>query len=209
MARNGFLLLLVLNLLFFGWSRFIPGRSADTPAQALVAAAMQPPPVAEPPPPVAEPPSPPVCTSIGPYATEDAAFAVAAKLAASGRQTSLRAADEEVADGYWVYIEGLPDTDAQRMTVARIKRAGINDASAMPNDPAFRVSVGLFSQRGRAEQRAAAVKKLNLSPQVGEHLSNRSRFWIDLAGIAPQDLGPEVLLEAGIDNVPGELVTCP
>jgi hypothetical protein len=202
MARNGFLLLILLNLLFFGWSRWIAGRDAPTPAPSSVAAAASPPLPAAPPP-------PPACTSVGPYGTEDAAFAVAAKLAAAGRETSLRVATDEIADGYWVFLDGFPDVDAQRATVARIKRAGINDASALPGEPPLRVSVGLFSELARAEQRAAAVRKLALSPQVGEHKSARSRYFIDLAGIAPQDLGPEVLLGAGIDSVPGELVACP
>ena len=44
----------------------------------------------------------------------------------------------------------------------------ISDAFAMPDDPEHKVSVGIFSDENRAEDRAARVQRLRLDAVVKE-----------------------------------------
>ncbi len=52
----------------------------------------------------------------------------------------------------------------------------------MPGSGAARqVSVGLFSERQRADRRAQAVQKLGLQPEVGERKVPGTVFWEDVS----------------------------
>ncbi len=82
-------------------------------------------------------------------------------------------------DGYWVVVE-TPDLAQQRAVLAQIRRAGIQDAYAMPDDPQFRLSLGIYSDRARAEQRAATLRPLKLAARVDEHFQERAVQWLDV-----------------------------
>ncbi len=66
------------------------------------------------------------------------------------------------------------------------------DAQEMPPSAAgLRISVGVFSDRERAARRAAAVSRLGLSPQVGEHTHAATTYWLDVrVRSGGQDLRP-------------------
>jgi hypothetical protein len=72
------------------------------------------------------------------------------------------------------------DQPAQRAMLAQIRRAGIQDAYAMPDDPRFRISLGIYSDRSRAEQRVATLRPLRLSARVDEHFQERAVQWLDV-----------------------------
>jgi hypothetical protein len=62
-----------------------------------------------------------------------------------------------------------------------LQDAGISDAHAVPSaDDGRRVSVGLFTERPRAERRARAVEHLGFSPDIVERRRPGTVYWVDL-----------------------------
>jgi len=105
------------------------------------------------------------------------------KLEAAGWGVLRRQTSETTHEGWWVYVLNA-DAGSQARTLNAIRRAGISDAFAMPDDPEFRVSVGIFSEEDRAEDRAARVQKLKLDALVSERSRELAVFWFDVPGVA-------------------------
>ncbi|MEO6185031.1 MAG: hypothetical protein ABIP38_14655 [Steroidobacteraceae bacterium] len=189
MIRIVVLALLAINLLYFGWSRWVGGHGAELTAVA----ANLPPRPAKPAPPAAPPP----CATVGPFSDEMQALQAQQKLEAAGWGVVRRQTSENTHEGWWVYV---PNTDVGRQarTLNAIRRAGISDAFAMPDDPEFRVSVGIFSEEDRAEDRAARVQQLKLDATVSERSHEQHVFWFDVPGVARETLGDGRLAAAGI-----------
>jgi hypothetical protein len=200
MIRTLCLALLAANLLFFAWSHWLePGppvaRATPTPA-----------PVAKAPP---APPAPEACTSLGPFPDVDSVTQAAAALGAAGHRPQSRTENGQAADGYWVFVAGFADATAQQKALVALRRAGITDTFAMPDDPGFRVSVGIFTERDRAEQRAARVGSLKLDAHVEEHFRTDTKHWLDVHGAAADTLGEDALKRLGITTAGLQTAACP
>jgi hypothetical protein len=185
--RVMFLLLLLANLMFFGWANWVdrpaPHARATSPVPALQlaahsgtaadasgvgvgvggAAAAR-----------------PACRSLGPFAEEAAASAAGSVLAGRGFKPSARRVDGSVTDGYWVYI-AAPDAAGQRRVLRQLARAGVRDAAIVGEEAnGGRVSAGVFSEQKGAEERAAAVRSAGLEPVLEERHRNTSAWWLDV-----------------------------
>jgi hypothetical protein len=138
------------------------------------------------------------CLSIGPFEDQDSATRGATHLREKGLTPRQRVEKGEVSKGFWVYIGGLK-TDADVAKVLRtLEQSHVEDAHVMPDSAdAHEVSVGLFSERERADRRAESVQKLGLQPEVAERKLPATLFWMDVdlpsGSVAPasQDLAAE------------------
>lgn len=122
------------------------------------------------------------CLSVGPFDNLDNSAHAAALLKAKGFDTRQRAEEGPMTEGYWVYIGGLntqADTDHALET---LERSGIKDALVMPETPdaGRRVSLGVYSERARAERRAQAVGQTGLKAQIADRKLPVSLYWVDL-----------------------------
>lgn len=125
------------------------------------------------------------CVSIGPFNDLAQAARGAALLRERGFDPKQRAEQGETWEGYWVSVGGLRTAADERKLMKALGGAGIRDARVMPNEPGGRrVSVGLFSERERADRRAEAVKKLGYSAEVSERTQPGTVYWVDM------DVGP-------------------
>ena len=214
--RAAFFLLLLANLAFLAWAGWIdapqpaPTNAAyaklprlklvnELPAEesrpsssnarktALEVTPPQPPPA-----------TPTVsCISVGPFDNEASATRGATQLRGKGFTPRQRTEQGEVSKGFWVYIGGLK-TDHDVADVLRtLQQSHIEDAHLMPDaGDLHKVSVGLFSDRDRADHRAESIQKLGLQPQVAERKLPTTAYWMDFdvpSGIAAptaQDLAP-------------------
>jgi hypothetical protein len=158
---------------------------------------------------VAEPPA--RCVSVGPFDDLAGAARAAATLQERGLQTRQRAEEGAGWTGYWVYIEGLADRDEQSRVLRRLERGGIDDAHAM-SDAAEgrRISLGVFSERSRADRRSRAVTKLGFSAKVAERTQPGAVYWIDF-DLAPRDsaIAAEGLLSSNASGSRIEIRACP
>jgi hypothetical protein len=201
MIRIVVLALLALNLLYFGWSHWVGGKGAELKAVAADPAKARP---AAP----SLPAAPPPCATVGPFSDELAAMQAQQKLEAAGWGVLRRETSETTHEGWWVSVVNA-DAGAQARTLNAIRRAGISDAFAMPDDPEFRVSVGIFSEEDRAEDRAARVQKLKLDAVVSERSRELQVFWFDVPGVARETLSDGRLATAGIVLDKLRVESCP
>jgi len=199
MARLLTLILIAANVLYFAWAHWIGGNRTELTAVPVTARAPRP----------AAPPPPPPCATLGPF--EDEALAEQAQRALEGGGWGVlrRVLTESVNDGYWVHIDNLTSTVQQVRTVNAIRRAGIADAFAMPEDPQYRVSVGIFTEEAGAEDRAARVQRLKLDAIVSERLKTSSIFWLDVPGVAQQTLSDGRLATLGVVTPGLRIEACP
>lgn len=203
MMRIVVLVLLAANLLYFGWSHFVGERQARLTAVPATAAAAREPPAAAP-----EPAAPPPCATLGPFADELLAGEAQQHLTAAGWGILRRESSEESSDGWWVYVK-TDSARAQTRAADAIHKAGMRDAFAMPDDPEFRISVGIFSEEARAEERAARVQKLKFDALVTERRKQVTMIWFDVPGVARATLSDGRLAETGLPLDKLRIEDCP
>lgn len=187
--RNAFIALLVVNLVYFAWAQWV-----DEPRAPPVNEALERLPrlklISELPPeqrPAANTRTAlnqtPACMSVGPFGDIGNAAKAAGILTSKGFAPQQRAEEAGTSTGYWVYVGGLKDdVEADKVRVS-LEKAGVKDALVMPPtaDAGRRISLGLFSDRAHADQRAASLKRMGFKAEVAEHRLPQVVYWIDLA----------------------------
>jgi len=85
-------------------------------------------------------------------------------------------------EGYWVYVGGLRTQAETDHALETLERAGIKDALVMPetSDAGRRLSLGVYSERARAERRAQAVGPTGLKAEIADRKLPVSLYWVDL-----------------------------
>jgi SPOR domain len=223
-VRAAFFLLLFANLAFLAWAEWI---DAPQPAPTNEAYAKLPrlklinelPPeesrpsssnarktaLEVPPPPAAS------CISVGPFDDEATANRGASRLRDKGFTPRQRAEQGEVSKGFWVFIGGLKTDRDVSMVLRTLQQSHIDDAQVVPDaGDLHQVSVGLFSDRDRADHRAQSVQKLGLQPEVAERKLPATVFWMDVdvpAGTASPTA--QDLTAAGSGDSHVSVVSCP
>lgn len=207
--RAALLALLLANLAFFAWARWLapPGATEVVSAPLTVpqvSLARERPAVAV---------TPPVarrCVSVGPFATAEEAAHATQVLGPSALRAQQRGESMAVPDGYWVHVGGFDSAADLMLALRRLRREGMADAKAMPPSPeGRRISAGIFTSRERADAVAARVQSLGLQPVVTERTREEHTFWLDLelaAGAA--DLTPETL-QSGAPGAQLQVKPCP
>jgi hypothetical protein len=211
-VRYAFFALLFANLVYFGWAHWI-----DTPPPVAVNDATARLPqlkLAEELPPSERPKanSAPektalteaaACFSIGPFGDLTNSAQAAALLKAKGFDPRQRAEASQTTDGYWVYVSGMKNQDEAEKALVTLERAGIKDALVMPDnaEAGRRLSLGLYSERARAERRAQAVRQAGLKAEVGERKIPGTLYWVDLAPLPGMSTIPlEDLFAEGVSS---------
>jgi hypothetical protein len=152
------------------------------------------------------------CRSMGPFATAESVAQATEMLSRGGYEPRQRPAEGAVPDGYMVMIGPLGSEAAQARVIARLKRGALDDAFALPKLPeGYAVSVGLFSERGRAERRVLAVGRMGLEAGIVERTRPGTVYWLDFELKTPADEPGELepLLKAAAPSGQAEVVPCP
>ncbi|MGH8303818.1 MAG: hypothetical protein ACRET5_20425 [Steroidobacteraceae bacterium] len=196
--RVAFFALLLANLLYMGWAEWIdvPGPPPASPIANLPRLTL----VSELPPDkraalarkMALQAAPPQCFSVGPF--DDAAIAgqAAALLRTKSFAPQQRAAEAPAVRRFWVYLDGFASDAAVTKALHKLEHAGIDDAEAMPPEAGGRrISLGLFTDHGRADRRAKLVRAMGLKPVMTERTLPGTVYWLDVTvpnGSAPVPL---------------------
>jgi hypothetical protein len=224
-VRALFLLLLLANLLFLAWSRWIvppgpvtrdlattgsavplrpiklkeeaQGAISGVGVQALAAAT--------------DAIAAASCVSVGPFSDEAQASTAAAALGRLGFTSRLRAAQDEVRVGYWVRVPNLATPADAANALASLQAAGLTDAYLIGEEaPGNVVSIGVFASEAKATVVADAVVAAGFVPETSDRRRTLDVFWLDVdrqanGGIPePGDVASAV--EGGL---PLELRACP
>jgi len=187
-VRNAFIALLVVNLVYFVWAHWVdepktpPVNEALAKLPRLKLLSELPPeqrPATNTKMALSETPA---CMSVGPFGDITNAARAAGILTSKGFAPQQRAEEAGTSAGYWVYVGGLKDdVEADKVRVS-LEKSGVKDALVVPpsGEAGRRVSLGLFSDRAHADQRAAAVKRMGYKAEVAEHKLPQVVYWIDL-----------------------------
>jgi SPOR domain len=191
-VRNAFFALLLVNIVYFAWAHWIdvPQPVPVNPALAKLPTLKlveEVPPSQRPQPSTSKEtqPASTACLSVGPFPDVANSAHAAALLKAKGFDPKQRAEQAVSSDGYWVYVGGFKTQADADHALVTLEHAGINDALIMPEtaEAGRRVSLGLYSERGRADRRAEAVHAAGLDAQVVDRKVPNAIYWIDLAPI--------------------------
>jgi hypothetical protein len=122
------------------------------------------------------------CLSLGPFADLDNTARAAAILRARGFSPRQRADKGQPSEGYWVYVNSMKSEAEADQAVATLARVGIKDVLVMPEGSGTgrRLSLGLYSDRARAEKRAQLVRQSGLKPEIAERKLPGTTYWVDL-----------------------------
>ena len=189
--RTLVVLLLLANVGFFAWSRWVAAPAGDTtPARASAPRLV----LASEAPAVAPLPSlrldPDVrCASIGPFLDLTEAARASTGLRESGLEPRQRATDGPVWAGYWVSLPGIDGAEAAGDIVTRLRQYGIGDAYVMPAEgEGTTISLGLFTEEPRALRRVDEVRALGYAPEMSERQRSGTVYWIDVDLESPSQL---------------------
>jgi len=151
------------------------------------------------------------CVSVGPFNDLAQAARGAALLRDRGFDPKQRAEQGDMWAGYWVSVGGLRTTADETKLMKALDRAGIRDARVMPDEPdGRRISVGLFTERDRADKRAQAVKKLGYTADITERTQPGTVYWVDMdVGATERSVPTDGLLSLEESGSRIEVRVCP
>jgi hypothetical protein len=219
-VRVLFLLLLLANLLFFYWARWV----APPPAVAGYAlpSGREPGPIRlirELPPSVGsaqggirqEAAAGPACVSIGPFAGRLQAELAGARLTELGFSWTLREATDSVRVGQWLRVAGQATASDAANTVAALADQGLEDTVVMNDaDGDLVVSLGVFADPELAAEAARKARSAGFRPIATDRYADARVHWLDVdreanAGLPSlDDLAIGGALEASL-----EMRSCP
>ncbi|MEO8063931.1 MAG: hypothetical protein ABI821_14420 [Pseudomonadota bacterium] len=167
------------NLAFFAWASWLAPKQAalplspkvDAPRLQLVAENS----------PTAASGNGGRCVTVGPFATNELAARARQTLNDSGYSSLPREVVTNVFEGYWVYLESPATESGERRLLDRLKKGGVDDAAAVGDlGTTRRISLGVFSDEGRAAAQSEKVAKLGLLPQIVAREKPGTSIWLDL-----------------------------
>lgn len=228
--RNLFFLLVIANVLFFGWQQYekqqqsegvsivdpaalgelIPlvDEAPDAAPQATEPAAID----AEPEAPAAEVPATigRACLSIGPFTEVSEAQTELAALRAQGVEVRQRAAQGRVFLGHFTFVEDLPNRARAREVLATLKAGGLTEAYLIAGSPGEDlIAIGLFSGRENAERAELQAKSMDIEARISERYREATVFWLDVR-LGEDEQGGDYVENYGEDLVRvGDAATCP
>ena len=190
--RALFLLLVLANVVFLAWSRYVapPEATADPaplgrqiePQKLKVIAPSDLPPVA------ARPAPAPVvlkCIEWGSFTLTDASLAQAAlePLQLGGRLGQRRT---EESAGWWVFIPPQGSRPAAQKKAAELKALAVDDYFVVQDEGPYRwaLSLGVFRSEEAAQARLTALRAQGVrSAQVGPRETTISKVWLQVKAV--------------------------
>lgn len=193
--RTLFLLLVLANVAFFAWSRYVspPEASADPLplARQIEPEKMKVVPAGELPPPATRPlaaqaaPAALKCVEWGSFTLTDAPRAQSA-LEPLQLGTRLAQRRTEEAAGWWVFIPPQASRPAALKKAAELKALSIDDYFVVQDEGPHRwaVSLGVFRTEEAAQARLAALRSQGVrSAQVGARETIVPKVWLQVKGV--------------------------
>jgi len=191
-VRTLFLLLLLANLLFAAWARWVapaPAALAHATPSATGSAgirllrevpaseALEPREQAQ----LALDDASLTCVSAGPFLARQDAERAAARLVRLGFTVRLRDAREDVPIGHWVRLEGLATPEDAENARAALQAAGLADAFVLTEEGSGTVvSLGVHADAARADATAAVARAAGFEPRTTDRLRAEDVTWLDV-----------------------------
>ena len=218
-----FLLLLLANLLFLAWTRWVVAPTPTAVQTAAGSSGLQPIRLKK------EGPAPAgdqavqsrrtagdeavaaSCVSVGPFGDPAHAATAQAQLERLGFTSRRRVAQDEVRVGSWVRVPDLATPADATIALEALQAAGLADAAIVADDgPSSTVSIGVYADPLKAAEVAEVVARAGFTPQTSDRTRLLEVLWLDIdrgenGGLPSlEQLGPPA---AG--GLPYDLRACP
>ncbi len=141
------------------------------------------------------------CVSIGPLKTATDADAALAEYRAEGLRASMRTTEGQVFVGHWVQIRNIPDRQSGNRMLDKLRDGGLGDAYLVPtDDEGLKISLGLFGERSRAERVELQAKSLDLPADITPRMRDATVYFVDV-GLPPGRGAGDMIGKYGEDLV--------
>jgi len=150
------------------------------------------------------------CVTIGPFKANTDADGAVAEYENGGMRASVRTTQGQVFVGHWVQIRNIPDRDAGNAMLDRLKAGGLGDAYLVPTEEeGLKISLGLFGEMSRAERIELQAKSLDLQADITPRMRDATVFFVDI-GLPPGKGAGAMIEKYGEERVMlRDQATCP
>ncbi|MDH4047072.1 MAG: SPOR domain-containing protein [Gammaproteobacteria bacterium] len=150
------------------------------------------------------------CVSIGPFKSNVDANGALAEYAGEGMRASVRTTQGQIFVGYWVQIRNIPDRETGNAMLEKLKVGGLGDAYLVPtDDEGLKISLGLFGDMSRAERVELQARSLELPADISQRTREDTVFYVDIA-LSPGRGAGAMIEKYGEEKVLlREAATCP
>ena len=120
------------------------------------------------------------CSTLGPLPTRLQARELSTELASLGLASSIRSDIIKTIRDYWVIQTPAVTAEHQESDIARVRRSGITDISAI-RDGVYKggISLGIYRNRANAIKRRQQVDRFGLTAEIIERGDEESVFWVN------------------------------
>jgi hypothetical protein len=138
------------------------------------------------------------CYTLGPMMNEKALEKLRSRLEEQGYSVQTRSIEQQETAGYWVYLPPYENRKQALKIAAELARKGIKDYYVV-TDKEFRnaVSLGLFSDKGRANRRMAHIRTLGYQSRKMVRYRDRTYHWLDYDESSDNPLPEDVWSDLG------------
>ncbi|MCC5862789.1 MAG: SPOR domain-containing protein [Gammaproteobacteria bacterium] len=119
------------------------------------------------------------CVSIGPFASPEVSARFAEELRGKGLSPVQQAEEGELWAGYWL-VAPFDSRDEARAAAAQLREGGVPDAYVIPGEEIFTVSLGLFTQRQRAERLRDQAEAFGVQAELRDRYRSATVYRLQL-----------------------------
>lgn len=224
--RNLLLLLLLANVLYFMWGRFVADSNDNgvvlimeseigptlqmADAKAVASTAGNTESTAATRPSELEVYVGRSCLTVGPLRESSEADGTLADLKEEGLQGTVRATQGEVFVGHWVQIRDIPDRATANEMLGKLKSGGLGEAYIVETpEEGIKISLGLFGDLSGAERVELQAKSMDLPAEITARMRAATVFYVDI-GLPPGRGASSIIDRYGEDRVLlRDAATCP
>ena len=180
--KNLILLLLLANILYFMWGRFV--EEPEETGVVVVQESELGPPLA-----VTRSTSAEAAASVG----AGLGTGKPAEYGAEGMRTGMRSTEGQLFIGHWVQIRNIPDREAGNEMLAKLRDGGLGDAYLVPTEEeGLKISLGLFGEKSRAERIELQAKSMGLPADITPRMRDATIFYVDIGLTPGRGAGPMI-----------------
>ncbi len=141
------------------------------------------------------------CVTVGPFKAASDAEGALSDFIADDFSAVIRSTDGQVFVGHWVQIRNIADRSSGNQMIETLREGGLGDAYLVETEEeGLKISLGLFGEMPRAERIELQAKSLGLPADIVPRMRDATVFFVDL-GLPPGRGAGSIVEKFGEDKV--------